>query len=316
MKSPRLQYIDIAKGIGILLVIIGHSISIHSITSTIYSFHMPLFFILSGFFLKKEEKLKSAITKGFRTLICPYIFTGIIITIVATYYNHDIIRNLLEFILVDCKISNFQISNIGAIWFLVCLYISRIIALLSLKNKYGIPILLVLVIVSYSISHYKEIQLPFCLLEAPVTTLFVLTGYYLNKYKYFDVNIENFKLLSLFLFFFYFARYVPIATRINLYHQGMINIITASFLSYIFVLFCRMLERHKNIIINKTNNLLSYCGKYSLIILCSHSIESHFHFFYFESIPSLIATFLNTVIIIFISLIVIRVPILRQIFSK
>ena len=51
MSSPqRLAAFDIAKGIGIILVIVGHS-SGTICNRYIDSFHMPLFFIISGYFL-------------------------------------------------------------------------------------------------------------------------------------------------------------------------------------------------------------------------------------------------------------------------
>ena len=49
----RYSHLDVAKGIGIILVFIGHLLSHDSyIGLTIYSFHMPLFFIVSGVFAK------------------------------------------------------------------------------------------------------------------------------------------------------------------------------------------------------------------------------------------------------------------------
>lgn len=53
--------IDICRGICILLVIIGHQLQNQGLVSTmqiIYSFHMPLMFIISGFFIKKENNCK------------------------------------------------------------------------------------------------------------------------------------------------------------------------------------------------------------------------------------------------------------------
>ena len=57
MVNNRLESIDRMKGIAILLVIIGHIIQFNNIDggtnnkifNIIYSFHMPLFFILSGY---------------------------------------------------------------------------------------------------------------------------------------------------------------------------------------------------------------------------------------------------------------------------
>ena len=56
-RSKRYTEVDIARGIGILFVVLGHSIKqtgvqagwIRILTYIIYSFHMPLFFCLSGF---------------------------------------------------------------------------------------------------------------------------------------------------------------------------------------------------------------------------------------------------------------------------
>lgn len=48
-ENKRIQYIDIAKTLGIIFVIAGHVVSSDTeIKKVIYSFHMPLFFMLSG----------------------------------------------------------------------------------------------------------------------------------------------------------------------------------------------------------------------------------------------------------------------------
>lgn len=44
--------VDVAKGIGILLVILGHLKN--PLMDFIYAFHMPLFFFVSGMFVKKD----------------------------------------------------------------------------------------------------------------------------------------------------------------------------------------------------------------------------------------------------------------------
>lgn len=51
----RISYIDIAKGIGIFLVIWGHIILNGPAYNIIYAFHMPLFFFLSGLVFSKSK---------------------------------------------------------------------------------------------------------------------------------------------------------------------------------------------------------------------------------------------------------------------
>ena len=55
--NKRFLWLDIAKGITILLTIIGHSIGGGRILGIIHSFHMPLFFVLAGYTFKKTSDL-------------------------------------------------------------------------------------------------------------------------------------------------------------------------------------------------------------------------------------------------------------------
>jgi len=83
----RLIWVDIAKGVAILLVIIGHTAPFGSITrNTIFSFHMPLFFLLSGYCTKQtleREKIWPHIGKRCWKLFLPLLF----ITITTVAYN-------------------------------------------------------------------------------------------------------------------------------------------------------------------------------------------------------------------------------------
>ena len=49
--SERYTWIDCIKGIGIFLVVLGHIYKDNYIGQWIYSFHMPLFFMLSGYLM-------------------------------------------------------------------------------------------------------------------------------------------------------------------------------------------------------------------------------------------------------------------------
>ncbi len=79
--SNRIDWIDCCKGFALLLVILGHSTSSqyqheHFLTQLIYSFHMPLFFILSCTTFKFSPNIKEFIKrtlKSFRHLIFPAI---------------------------------------------------------------------------------------------------------------------------------------------------------------------------------------------------------------------------------------------------
>ena len=66
--NNRIKWVDIAKGIGIILVIVGHTIALEY-SAPIYTFHMPLFFFLSGLFLNTDVKLEAFIKKKAKSIL-------------------------------------------------------------------------------------------------------------------------------------------------------------------------------------------------------------------------------------------------------
>ncbi len=76
--AGRLDAVDVAKAIGIVLVVAGHAPGAPgAVLAPIYSFHMPLFFFLSGCLLSAERAAlpwRSAALRGARTLLVPYLF--------------------------------------------------------------------------------------------------------------------------------------------------------------------------------------------------------------------------------------------------
>ena len=78
MKKERDNTIDIAKGIAIILMCIGHSYCPEQLCTFIYLFHMPFFFMISGWFWKEKnvEHPINYITKKIKTLWIPFVAMG------------------------------------------------------------------------------------------------------------------------------------------------------------------------------------------------------------------------------------------------
>ena len=87
--KERYDELDLMKGIGILLVYLGHSFNLKGIDeniiysylwNTIYSFHMPLFFLISGFLMNngKDIQLKKYYTHKIKRILIPYFFINLI----------------------------------------------------------------------------------------------------------------------------------------------------------------------------------------------------------------------------------------------
>ena len=88
--SERIAWLDFAKGVGIFLVVVGHAVGgidvagvpdeaglLQALDQTIYAFHMPLFFLLSGvtFGMRPPTNIQPAlIKKGFGVCFSPWLF--------------------------------------------------------------------------------------------------------------------------------------------------------------------------------------------------------------------------------------------------
>ncbi|MBP3365690.1 MAG: acyltransferase family protein [Treponema sp.] len=80
MEHKRELYIDFAKGVAIYLVVLGHIINkveFSHIYSIIASFHMPMFFFLSGIAMHytRMENTKYILRK-FVNLLIPFVIVG------------------------------------------------------------------------------------------------------------------------------------------------------------------------------------------------------------------------------------------------
>lgn len=146
-KKERLTYLDVAKGIGILLVVIGHVYAFNRqivdrfFVVWLYSFHMPLFFIISGMLIayKDEKDIWKFVKKRIMGILIPYVFFSIFSIIVFAIVN-DFSR---EVFVQNVKATICGVG-IDTLWFLPALFFGEVIFFVLrnlLKNKYVICII-------------------------------------------------------------------------------------------------------------------------------------------------------------------------------
>ena len=78
----RSNTIDVAKGIGIILVVLGHNWIVYHeewLTEIIFSFHMPLFFFLSGIFIKRSMGMGEFLRSRTNSLLKPFFVVLVIL---------------------------------------------------------------------------------------------------------------------------------------------------------------------------------------------------------------------------------------------
>lgn len=130
--QARNYILDAVKALAILLVVYGHCIQYISgtefwenrIFQIIYSFHMPLFFMLSGFFFvgQQEKSAKDFIIKKTLTLLVPCLMWATLSAVGSLVMTGDIKAFILKIITPSC----------WPFWFLKGLFIVQIVAWVSL----------------------------------------------------------------------------------------------------------------------------------------------------------------------------------------
>lgn len=125
-KKARIELIDIAKAITIILVILGHTtgnLETPMYRRLIYSFHMPLFFFLAGMSIKPKAlksfgEWKGFIWKNLRALVVPYL-------IFAFIYAPFSFDNVPKFLYGSWQALG-KAGTLTSLWYLTCFFIARI----------------------------------------------------------------------------------------------------------------------------------------------------------------------------------------------
>ena len=138
--EQRIEYFDIAKGILILLVVIGHIFETGPINQFVYSFHMPAFFITSGimqhYSSAMKKPLKKAILAKVYSLLVPFLFfeaIGVLSSIVRYGPTLNMIGYAYNTLRLWC--------NNGPDWFIWALFVDEVLFLTLqrfVKNRYVI----------------------------------------------------------------------------------------------------------------------------------------------------------------------------------
>ena len=166
--KARIEFIDIIKGLAIILVVIGHTspnkTEILPYKSLIYAFHMSLFFILSGLFVATSREnyslqtLKDFLHKNFIALIVPFMIWG------AIYMNFSFSN--FVYLCFGSWINFAHIHTLTSLWFIVVLFVARIyielfymlVNKLKLKMQYAvfvaIPIFFAL---GFCLPHHNDV---------------------------------------------------------------------------------------------------------------------------------------------------------------
>ena len=169
MNNIRIDWIDLTKGIAIFLMVCGHTSIPLSISNWIWSFHMPLFFIISGilFNATKYPNFNLFIKKRGKTLIIPYI----IFSLITLLTIHD--QTLKEWLYKGW-------INGCALWFIPVLFFAEIFSYFIIRYINSNCLILLTAITIGTIGymlHFFNIHFPYNIDVSFYASFFYLIGY-------------------------------------------------------------------------------------------------------------------------------------------
>lgn len=268
-KELRKNYIDVLKGIGIFFVVFGHVTHTGILREYIWNFHMPLFFLISGFLFNTEKypKFKKFFLSRIKSIYLPYIFFFLITflywAIIERSFRggeYSIQHQLLG--LFYGTYEGYHLNFNGALWFLPCLFSVELMFyyVSKIQNKFGIFSFILLFFIMGSIIKYYNLNfLPLGIHTALFGVVFFGIGFIS---KSFEKGLSQlsliYKIVLLAACFFLQMSAIKSGYSSSIEKTTLIYIPIALLgITFYFIL---------SNLINK-NKILEYLGKNSLVIL-------------------------------------------------
>lgn len=305
MIETRIYWIDRMKVLGMLAIVWGHFFPNMCVSNVLYSFSVPLFFIISGF-LSKEREIKIELERVCQSLVIPYSVLFILREFIYLLEGKQVVwlDQLGGFLLGFQSVH--QECVIGPLWFVYTLAIVRIEN--SLIKKYNINPIMTFVVSLLLCFCYNR----FCsqsydsaiintLLALPFFQIGVICKKEYNRWHNYRVNKYIYILSLLLLIDIWIINGAPMLYQCH-YGVSLTMLFIGSLLStYILYQLCTSELVERLCQINTIKSIVEYISKGNIVILA-------FHVFIIETIVSNFAV--NThdpFISFFFSLIIISV---------
>ena len=287
IKPQRINWIDQVKGIGILLVVVGHMNIPHELSKIIFSFHMPLFFFISGYLYNEKKysvNFENVFYSKLKSLVWPFITFTIFYLILSLFINQNSIINSFDYV-------NFLKGNRSLntpLWFLTALFsteiiFSQIIRFFNIRK--AILLILLIIVIGFSNAIFLRYSFFLNIDIALVTILFFLVGWLFKKYNW-DKSIFK---KGRTLLYIIIAAIILLLTSLtnekinileNIYGNLILMLLAVIFGISLTILLAKQFLNFKFLRI-----VFEYLGKNSLIILGVHIILAPFVVSIFGQMP-------------------------------
>lgn len=272
LTNERIEWVDISKGIGIILVLIGHISQNMNINKPIYAFHMPLFFIISGFlFYRKDKK-----TINYKRILIPYfIFSILTFAYWAIVERHirqqenSIIWQAINIFYGAGGPSNY-VFNVP-LWFIPCYLVTEVVFkyISMIKKEKNLCIILIICsIIGWIIPQFIDFRLLLGIDTMFTSIFFYGLGYFFSsKYLIIKTKIKKnrytyYIIISILSIIFAITYNLNIEVDMNNLTFGNYFLYYISAISGSFVI---ILLAHKI-----KSKIITWIGKNTMIIMCIH----------------------------------------------
>ena len=282
--NKRIEYLDVAKAIGILFVILGHcyyTAKVPHLGTAIYSFHMPLFFIISGMFLKPIG-LREGLVKYLKAYLKPYAVICLLMLFItfvlfclkiadSGVFKVDIIRVVFGSGSNEDKALFHDIPTVGPIWFLLALFWGCSLTSVIKKNVQSFLGMFMWTFVLFFVGYIssKFIRLPLSFQMGLCSVPFILTGGWIKQFDVIERFGELNKILIAFLAIIWLFTVLTMGDDLNMasnrYREGIVRIP----LSIVATLFCLFLCKKYDF---KILRWMKWLGRNTLYVLAGHQL--------------------------------------------
>lgn len=276
MGDKRLLYIDIARGIGILMVMYSHFMYNNSnVMVYISGCYIPLFFVISGYLAKTSNGWEGYFNR-IKYLLGPYFFFSFVFCIIYSVMNKKLtMLNIIgvfysRFFLypngIEPNVRLMEIWN-SPMWFLTAMVVSLLIwkylSSLRMKNALFMSIFL---LICFFMMQKIPILLPWSVDTAPLFVLFILVGY---RVKYWNlINRIHWIYYLLFLFVYVLICHFNGIVNLSIRDYGLMPIIIllSGILGSILIIRISICIESIPVV----SGLLSLIGRNSTCVFCTH----------------------------------------------
>lgn len=272
----RLDHIDIAKGISMICIIIGHYSSVPYLENSLLCFDVPAFFIIAGVFAK-DTSSKILLTKSFKRLLLPLFYAYI-----CTFCLLCILYYKLNFLKIgnDINVAKelFNSHLIGE-WFIYALFISRLFYnILSkyISDRKGLALSLFIFVVSqfcvneFAIKPYDY----YCFFQALCALFFMFIGN-IFKDEIKDKKVPDFSICLCSILILALSSNVKMNFYANYFDHSIFTVFCSFIICFALFETCKLIAMFKIV-----RRILCFVGSSSLLILCIHMVENKLQLYY------------------------------------